>query len=99
MIDYRHLEICSSGSPITEIPCHICGVFKKEKNMLEKFWMVVRESENRFDNRLPNVKHPNLDEAITEASRLCVKENKTFYVLEAVKAVKIVNPETEVVEL
>ena len=64
--------------------------------MQNKFWMVLVSA---MYPKMPSVYHATLDEALTEATRLCVKEGKTFYVLEAVKAVKIVNPETEVVEL
>ena len=48
---------------------------------------------------MPVQKHWTLDEAITKARRLCVKENKSFIVLEAIRRIQVVNPETEVVEL
>lgn len=68
--------------------------------MSEKFWMVLKKDYSDFNNsHMPFQKHSELDEAITEAKRLCVKENKSFIVLEAIKRIQVVNPETEVIEL
>jgi len=49
-----------------------------------KFWMVIRETGSTSDRR-----HNTHEEAKAEAARLCRKEHRPFFVLEAVEAVDV----------
>ena len=48
--------------------------------IVNKFWMVIRES----GNSAPTMRHETKDAAIAEANRLSLQANERYYVLETV---------------